>query len=130
MIDSATAVSEFAPLPRLEALIETHVVTLLNDQKKHAAALTELRCLSRHERELVTDLRDRYEQITEEAIRGAQASAQLRADISPKLMRLGLLGMLNWTVFWYRPDGELTPSDVGKAFASMFVNGAAAPVGR
>lgn len=75
----------------------------------------------------MTDLRDRYEQIIEEAIRGAQAAAQLRDDIHPKLMRLPLLGMLNWAVFWHRPDGEMRSSEVGQVFASMLLQGAAAP---
>lgn len=128
MIDAATAVADVAPLARLEALIEAHVVTLLGEQSKHATALTELRALSKQERSIVTDLRDRYEQIAEEAIRGAQASGHLRDDIHPKLMRLGLLGMLNWAVFWHQPDGELTPAELGRVFGSMFVHGAVSPV--
>lgn len=128
MIDAAATVSETQPRARLEALIEAHIVALLGDQSKHATALTELRALSERERTIVTDLRDRYERITEEAIRSAQAAGELRDDIHPKLMRLGLLGMLNWAVFWHQPQGELTAAEVGRVFASLFLDGAGAPV--
>jgi TetR/AcrR family transcriptional regulator, cholesterol catabolism regulator len=121
MIEAATSVSTLAPVPYLEALIRTHLLTLLGDQNTHATALTELRSLSPQERQHVTDLRDRYDRLIEEAIRSVQAATGLWPGISPKLLRLSLLGMLNWTVFWYRPGGALTPEDLSTSYARIFL---------
>lgn len=126
IIDAAMAVTEFAPLARLKALIAAHVVTALGDQSKHATMLTELRSLSPREREHVTELRDRYERIIEESIRSAQAAGAVRSDLEPKLLRLALLNMLNWSIFWYRPGGALTPEEIARAFTTVFLDGAAA----
>jgi AcrR family transcriptional regulator len=119
--DAAAAVPPAAPRPYLEALIRTHVLTLLADQSKHATALTELRCLSPAEREHVTELRDSYDRVIEEAIRALQAWGDLWPNLTPKVLRLSLLGMLNWSVFWYRPDGEITPEELAETYTAVFL---------
>lgn len=34
-----------------------------------------------------------------------------------------LLGMLNWTITWYRPGGPLTPEEIASQYADLFLNG-------
>ena len=120
IIGAAAAVPDSAPVARLRALIESHVATLLTDQTTHATALIELRCLSPQDRGHIVELRDGYDRIMEEAIRAAQTAAGLWPNVSPKVVRLALLGMLNWSVFWYRPEGDLTGAEIAKGFASIF----------
>jgi AcrR family transcriptional regulator len=35
----------------------------------------------------------------------------------------GLMGVMNWTITWYRPGGELSIAEISDDFASMFMNG-------
>lgn len=121
MIDAATSASELAPLPRLQAIIERHIHALISDQSKHATALTELRSLSPQQRAQVIELRDRYDRIIDEAIRSAQVTNNLWPDIPTKLLRLALLGMLNWTVFWYRDEGTDNIDEIVHAFTTVFI---------
>jgi hypothetical protein len=37
-----------------------------------------------------------------------------------------MLNLLNWTIFWYSPDGELTPDQLAEQFRRIFLFGAAA----
>jgi AcrR family transcriptional regulator len=121
MKDAASAVPPAAPRKYLQALIRAHVLTLLADQSKHATALVELRCLSPEERRRVTELRDAYDRMIEEAIRTLQAATGAWPNLTPKMLRLALLGMLNWSVFWYRSDGEITPEELADSFSSVFL---------
>ena len=34
-----------------------------------------------------------------------------------------LLGVLNWTVTWYRPTGVLSASEIGEQYAGLFLQG-------
>jgi AcrR family transcriptional regulator len=117
---------EFEPLDRLRALARAHVVTSLGDQDSHATMLIELRGLSAARRAEVIELRATYEAIVESVIAEAQSAALLRSDISAKHLRLAFLNLLNWTIFWFRQDGELTSEQLGDLFADIFISGVAA----
>jgi hypothetical protein len=44
----------------------------------------------------------------------------------PALVARGMLGALNWTVTWYRPDGPDPAELVAQTLASFLVRGVAA----
>ena len=37
---------------------------------------------------------------------------------------LCLLNLLNWTIFWFRPGGDLDADELGNLLASIFLEGA------
>lgn len=41
----------------------------------------------------------------------------------PRLAMLGLLGMINYTYQWYRPEGAWRADQIAQAFGSFFLNG-------
>jgi len=114
---------ETDPIERARALVRVHVLTSLANQDKHTATLVELRSLSSERRAEVLRLRRAYEAAIRRVIKELQAAGALRDDIPAKHLTLSLLGLLNWPVFWYRPDGELTPAQIADYMASMFLDG-------
>jgi hypothetical protein len=34
-----------------------------------------------------------------------------------------LLGVMNWTITWYRNDGPLTAKEISEQYAGLFLNG-------
>ena len=124
MIDAATSAGGSDPVEHLRAIIVRHIGALLDDRDKHATALVELRSLSTEERQHITDLRSRYDRLIDEAVRQVQGTEGMWPTIPTRLVRLGLLGMLNWVVFWYSPAGRETPDEIGDAFAQMLLGAA------
>lgn len=51
----------------------------------------------------------------------------LRRIGSSRLVAYGILGMLNWTHRWYRPDGEESPMEIGNVFAEFALAGLESP---
>lgn len=127
MHETADAVfaAHVEPLDRLQRLIEAHMISALHDQDKHATMLTELRFLPTTEREEILKLRQEYELRLERAIGDARDAGGIRTDISAKDLRLALLNMLNWTIFWFRPNDEHTPEELGQLYADIFIKGSA-----
>ena len=113
------------PADRLPALIGAHVRSALADQDKHAVMLIELRSLPEEVRTSVIRRRDAYEGILRGAIEAGQADGVLRTDIPARHLTLALLNLLNWTIFWYTPDGELSGDGLVAEFTDVFLNGAA-----
>jgi AcrR family transcriptional regulator len=118
------------PLERLEALVHAHVLNALANQDEHATMLIELRALSAERRSEVLHLRDRYEGLVRGAVGDAQAAGTLRGDVSAKHLTLSLLNLLNWTIFWFRPTGELTPEGLATLLWTVFFGGAGATSAR
>jgi AcrR family transcriptional regulator len=112
------------PVKRLRVLIETHVVNILEDRHMHATMLTEVRYLSPERRLDVTQKRDAYEAIMCDAISAAQGPDGVRADVPARQLTLALLSLLNWTIFWFRSDGDLSVGDAATLLADVFLSGA------
>lgn len=122
MIAAVSAAPGATPRLRLEAIIVCHLTALLGEQSSHAAVITELRSLSIPNRDTVVRLRDEYDQIVEAAIVDVQRAEHLWPETSSKLLRLALLGMLNYTVFWFRGDHtDGSVGDIGHIFATIFL---------
>ncbi|MDX9993319.1 MAG: TetR/AcrR family transcriptional regulator [Anaerolineales bacterium] len=67
-------------------------------------------------------IRDHFEGLWRALIsEGNQAGIFACADI-PMTVR-GLLGVLNWTVTWYRPNGSLSPEQIADHFSAIFLEG-------
>ena len=111
------------PLARLRAMIRAHVVSMLDDREKHATMLTELKALSPNRRDEVVRLRDEYEGLVRGVISEGQDAGVLWQGASAKELELGLLNLLNWTIFWYRSDGELSPGSLSGLFERLYLDG-------
>jgi AcrR family transcriptional regulator len=60
-----------------------------------------------------------------ELIEEGRAAGLLRADLDPKIISYGVLGMINWMHQWYRPGGRLSARAIGEQFAAMVIDGLA-----
>jgi AcrR family transcriptional regulator len=119
--EAAESVGDSDPERRLRGMIVEHVAALLDDRSKHATALVEMRSLSPVERREIVALRDGYDALFDGAVAAVQEQSGRWPGIAPHLVRLALLGMLNWSVFWYSPDGPDSAETVGESFADIFL---------
>jgi TetR/AcrR family transcriptional regulator, cholesterol catabolism regulator len=123
-VEALEGVEAGSPRGRLEALIRSHMVTMLGDQPLHTTMLTEWRALSPDNRGNVTTRRDDYAKLVRQAIEDCQADGALASSFDSHILTLLLLNMLNWTIFWFDPEGELSPGELAEAVIATFMNGA------
>ena len=86
--------------------------------------LTEMRGLTPDHLVEVVALRDRYEQLIRDVVSQSQALGILRDDVAAKYLMLCLLNLLNWTIFWFKPGGDLDAEELGDLLASIYLEGA------
>jgi AcrR family transcriptional regulator len=119
--EAAVSATSADPEDRLREIIALHVGSLLQDRSRHATALIELRSLQAGQRESIVELRSRYDQLIDAAVSDVQKATGRWAGVPTRLVRFALLGMLNWTVFWYASDGPESPESIAKAFSSILL---------
>ena len=101
---------EQEPWARLQAAFTAHLEQLLSGQA--IASLTNLAILTPDHGHLLKQIqqtRDRYEDL----IRRPIVEVPLPPHIDRSLLRLSLLGALNWTQVWYRP-GKKMPAQIAR----------------
>jgi len=109
----------------LEMLARGYLEQALKDRDRHATMLTEIRSLSPARRAEVVARRDENVAVLHDVMVRAQEAGQIRDDIDAKYLVLALFNILNWSIFWYNPDGDLDPGQIGQILWSIFFEGAA-----
>jgi len=106
---------------RLFLLIEGHVVRL-NEETPGSLAHLEVEALGGRWRQAVQAQRDEYERAFREILEEGIAAGVFRPT-DPKVSTLAILGAVNWTVKWFRPDGGKSASEIGRECAELLVRG-------
>ena len=111
---------------QVRAVAKAHVLCLLEETGGSAAHL-EFRALPGKHRAEIARERATYERLVRSIVEAGVAAGELRR-VDAKLATLALLGSLNSTVVWWRPDGPRRPLEIADAFADLAV--ASLKVGR
>jgi TetR/AcrR family transcriptional regulator, cholesterol catabolism regulator len=91
-----------------------------------------------HERNILTgEAYDRVRAKRDEAMgayrtvlqRGVD-TGEFREDIAPSIAAFGIVGMVDWTYMWLKPDGARTPDEIGHEFAVLALRGVSAKPAR
>ncbi|WP_042347541.1 TetR family transcriptional regulator [Bacillus massiliigorillae] len=60
-----------------------------------------------------------YQQLIEEGIKTGEFKESLNAD----MITFGILGITNWSYYWFNPEGEISESDLTDIYVDMIFNG-------
>jgi AcrR family transcriptional regulator len=110
-----------SPSEALRSVLETHVRYLL-DELEGSAAHLEVEALPPGLRDRVVRKRDRYESGIRRLISAGVQSGEF-VPCDPKLITRAILGALNWTARWFRPEGPASPSAVATGLADYLIRG-------
>ena len=111
------------PWERLEAACVAHLEAILRDDD-YARVVVRVRPADvPAAAERLVAARDRYEALWAALV---DALPQKRRG-DRKAMRLMLLGALNWSQNWYRPDGTQTPRSIARQFTALLRQGMETP---
>jgi AcrR family transcriptional regulator len=61
--------------------------------------------------------------LVRDAITELQAAGRVRPDVNPTFAAFGAIGMCGWLLYWFDNKRAATAPEVGRAFASMVLDG-------
>jgi len=114
------------PREKLSAIFRTHLRETLGDERDTFVVLMlDWRALPPKSRKRAVALRDEYESHIGKTL--DQLAKNGTVAPNSRLLRLFLLGALNWTILWYRRDGTLSIDELADAYLELVMpNGARA----
>ena len=107
---------------KMEKAMIAHVKVITKDTDASAVFFNEWRHLSDPFLSEFLGMRDDYEGRFKKILRDGMASGEFKI-VDEKFMMLTLLSSLNWTHNWYKPEGNLTPEEIGKRLSGLLLNG-------
>lgn len=108
---------------RVRAVLRAHVHAML-DELEGATAHLEVELLPEALRRSVIQKRDRYERAVRELVKEGMAKGEFAAGDAALVTR-AMLGAVNWTARWYRPDGSQSVAQIAGSLADYLVKGLA-----
>lgn len=124
LIENMQQVME-SPIPPVEKLslgMRTYLATMLEHQEPASVLLLEYRSLEPELRARHIRRRDDFERLWRDLIQEGIDDGSFNCK-DPAMAVSALLGVLNWTVTWYRPNGKYTPEQIADQYADMFLKG-------
>lgn len=113
------------PLPADEMLrlaVRNYLQGMLEHRDLASVLLLEHRSLDPEYTARHIPRRDRFEHLWRDLIQNGQQQAIFNC-VDPILTVRALLGVMNWTITWYHPEGSLTPDAIALQFADLFLSG-------
>ena len=108
---------------KLRRLLVGHIETAIEHLDAATVFLNEWRYLSEAPRSEIQAKRDHYEQMVRDVIQEGVEAGEFRNDADVRFAATLVLSAGNWTYAWYRPGGELGPTEIGERFATLVLNG-------
>lgn len=107
---------------RIRAAVEAHLTTLLKHDDYTSANIRIFGQVPEEVQRRHVRLRDAYAALWRRILNKAQKSGVLRNDVDLGLVRMLLMGALNWSVEWYKP-GRTSIQTVADYVCLMLFNG-------
>lgn len=112
---------------QLRDVMRAHVHYMLGEMEG-ATAHFEVEALPEELRAPIIAKRDAYERAIRDLVAQGLARGEF-APCDPALVTRAMLGAVNWTARWYRPDGTQSADEIARSLANYLVRGlAAAPL--
>jgi len=114
------AASPTPPRRRFVRMVRAQIGTILEDGNDFIPVLLyEWRSLTETNRRRIVALNDRYDALWQPVIDELKREGHMPGD--PRLVRLLIMGAVNWTGRWFRPDGRFSLDEIAEATARLFL---------
>lgn len=121
-LENAKKESGEDPEDKLIAAIKGHIRVITRNIDASAVFLHDWQYLSPNKLERFKQQRELYENEFQAMVEEGMKLERFKA-YDEKFTVLTILSALNWTFEWYKPDGPMSPDDIGGYLADMLLNG-------
>ncbi len=124
LLEPLVANSQGSPVERLHKFIEVHVECMLVIGRRYKMMYdSEIRHLSPAHRKRIIDLRDYYSELLLTIIEDGKKTGDFAAGLDSRFAVLLIASVIMRTVFWFSPEGRLTPREIAEMICDVVLNG-------
>jgi len=118
----AVASQPLPPDEKVRQAIRVYLQAMLENRDLAAVLLLEHRSLEPQYHARHIPRRDRFERLWRDLVQEGKDKGIFNCA-DPALSARYLMGVMNWTITWYRPDGTLSPESIAAQYADLYLMG-------
>ena len=104
--------------------IVTLLIRNIRTERQSARIFTrEMRHLSGEYFEEIKDKRNQFRKNMQRLIEDGMQQGEFQSGLPADILTMGILGITNWSYYWYNPDGEVSEEKIVDIFVHMILNG-------
>jgi len=111
-----------APDEKIKLAMRAYLRVLCEQAEISSVLLLEYRSLEKDLYKRHIQNRDKFEKMWRDLVDEGVDSGVFSTD-SVSMTVWAMLGVLNWTITWYRPDGKLSGEEIADLFSNMILDG-------
>jgi len=109
-----------SPDEQLKSLVRALMHLYSSSRDKHVVLLNDLHCLPLEQQKQIKELERRVLQVIKNVL------VELRPDLNASAitsLTMFLMGAVNWTYTWFKPDGAISPKEFADLATTVFLDG-------
>jgi TetR/AcrR family transcriptional regulator, cholesterol catabolism regulator len=110
------------PEEKLQLAMRLYLQMLCEQGNLASVLLLEYRSLEKDLYNRHIQNRDKFEKMWRDLVREGVDAGKFQCE-SISITVWALLGVMNWTITWYRPEGKLSVENIADQFANLFLDG-------
>jgi AcrR family transcriptional regulator len=100
------------------------VISNIRTQRESARIFfREMRHLSGKHIEDISNKRNLFRQNYQQLIETGITKGEFKNSIPADMLTFGILGITNWSYYWYNPDGEIQEEELAQIYTDIILNG-------
>jgi len=107
---------------RIAVAIETHLIMVLAQEDIASATIKLIWQVPAALRDKVLTEQRAYGGFWRDLLSEARAAGEIRPDVDLSVVRMAIMGALNWAADWYKP-GRMSPEAVARDITAMMIGG-------
>jgi AcrR family transcriptional regulator len=111
-----------SPEEKLHQAMVSYFETIAEYRNLSGVLLLELRSLEPELKMQLKSRREKFESLWKDVIIEGKEQGKF-TNVDPSLMVKAILGVMNWTVTWYRSDGPRSAREIADLFADLLLYG-------
>lgn len=119
---SAISTQDISPDKKIRLMIREYLQILADNGDLATVLLFEHRALERRQHARHVPNRDKFEHLWRDVIADGVENKIFKCDDIPLAVR-AVLGLLNWTITWYHPNGDKSIEQIADDYSNLLLNG-------
>lgn len=108
---------------KMHALVTMMIQNIRTSVNSAMIFFREMRHLSEEKLSYVRKKRDLFQQNIEKLVQEGIEKGEFREDLRADMISYFILGMANWSYFWYEPEGEVSEEQLADIYTAILIQG-------
>ncbi|WP_102028465.1 TetR/AcrR family transcriptional regulator [Salirhabdus sp. Marseille-P4669] len=113
-------IQQRSPEDILRQMIATHIEYAIEEKEVFNMIMEPKRFFNKEQLGFVLELRKKYEKLFDQVIRKGLESKEFETD-EPIIIRMIILGSMNWIQQWFKAEGRLTKEEIKKMYSDKLL---------